>query len=81
MPLLFQWHWRLEDRPLSAGAVRTLLNDALAGSGLTDAAGAPLRFAPHDFPRLFITDAEIGGVASDATFPGKRERPWPALRR
>ena len=46
MPLLFQWHWRLEDRPLSAGAVRTLLNDALAGSGLTDAAGAPLRFAP-----------------------------------
>jgi Phage integrase family len=62
MPLLFQWHWRLEDRPLSAGAVRTLLNDALAGSGLTDAAGAPLRFAPHDFRRLFITDAVMHGM-------------------
>ena len=22
MPLLFQWHWRLEDRPLSAAAIR-----------------------------------------------------------
>jgi integrase len=62
MPLLFQWHWRLEDRPLSAGAVRRLLNDTLAGSGLTDASGAPLRFTPHDFRRLFITDAVMHGM-------------------
>jgi integrase len=62
MPLLFQWHWRLEDRPLSAGAVRRLLNDTLAGSGLTDASGAPLRFTPHDFRRLFITDAVMQGM-------------------
>ena len=62
MPLLFQWHWRLEDRPLSVGAVRRLLNDTLAGSGLTDASGAPLRFTPHDFRRLFITDAVMHGM-------------------
>jgi hypothetical protein len=62
MPLLFQWHWRLEDRPLSAGVIRRLLNDVLADSGLTDAAGAPLRFAPHDFRRLFITDAVMHGM-------------------
>ena len=62
MPLLFQWHWRLEDRPLSAGAVRHLLNDTLAGSGLTDAGAAPLRFTPHDFRRLFITDAVMHGM-------------------
>jgi hypothetical protein len=52
MPLLFQWHWRLEDRPLSAAAIRRLLNDTLAGSELTDARGDPLRFTPHDFRRL-----------------------------
>ena len=62
MPLLFQWHWRLEDRPLSAAAVRRLLNDTLAGSWLTNAAGAPLRFTPHDFRRLFITDAVMHGM-------------------
>jgi integrase len=62
MPLLFQWHWRLEDRPLSAAAVRRLLNDTLAGSGLTDATGNPLRFTPHDFRRLFITDAVMHGM-------------------
>ena len=62
MPLLFQWHWRLEDRPLSPGAIRRLLNDTLAGSGLTDASGVPLRFTPHDFRRLFITDAVMHGM-------------------
>lgn len=62
MPLLFQWHWRLEDRPLSAGVIRRLLNDTLAGSGLADASDAPLRFSPHDFRRLFITDAIMHGM-------------------
>ncbi|MFF3159800.1 hypothetical protein [Streptomyces sp. NPDC057910] len=32
MPLLFQWHWRLEDRPLSPAAIRRLLNDTLAST-------------------------------------------------
>ena len=45
-----------------------------------DPAGAPLHYTLHDFRRMFHTGAKIGGVASDATFPGKRERPWPALR-
>ena len=46
MPLLLQWHFRLEDRPLGPGVIRRLLNDTLAGSGLTDAGGTPLRFTP-----------------------------------
>jgi integrase len=62
MPLLFQWHWRLEDRPLGPGVIRRLLNDTLAGSGLTGASGVPLRFTPHDFRRLFITDAVMHGM-------------------
>jgi integrase len=62
MPLLFQWHWRLEDRPLSPSVIRHLINDTLASTGLTDTTGTPLRFTPHDFRRLFITDAVMHGM-------------------
>lgn len=62
MPLLFQWHWRLEDRPLSPVVIRRLINDTLVSTGLTDNGGAPLRFTPHDFRRLFITDAIMHGM-------------------
>jgi hypothetical protein len=68
MPLLFQRRLRSEDRPTSAQAIRELLNAALDASGLTDATRQPLRFAPHDFRRMLITDAKVSGVASDATF-------------
>jgi hypothetical protein len=62
MPLLFQRRLRSEDRPLSAQAIRELLNVALDESGLTDTAGQPLRFAPHDFRRMLITDAIMHGM-------------------
>ena len=62
MPLLFQWSWRLEHRRIHPVVIRRLLNDALAETGLTDAAAAPLRFTPHDFRRLFITDAVMHGM-------------------
>ncbi len=61
-PLLFQWHWRLEDRPLSPVVIRHLINDTLASTTLTDASGVALRFTPHDFRRLFITDAIMHGM-------------------
>jgi hypothetical protein len=81
MPLLFQFRRQLEHQPVSETALRGYLDHALAAIGVTTASGVPLRYTFHDFRRLFITDAKIGGVASDATFPRKRERPWPALRR
>jgi len=62
MPLLFQRRLRSEDRPLSAQAIRELLNVALDESGLTDRSGQPLRFAPHDFRRMLITDAILHGM-------------------
>jgi hypothetical protein len=62
MPLLFQRRLRSEDRPITAQAIRELLNIALDQSGLTNAAGQPLRFAPHDFRRLLITDAIMHGM-------------------
>ena len=63
LPLLFQRRVGSEQRALSASAIRTLLDDAIAGSGLTEpATGQPLRFTPHDFRRLFITDAVLNGL-------------------
>jgi len=80
MPLLFQRRLRAENRPITAQAIRQLLDIALDRSELTDASGQPLRFAPHDFRRLLITDAKVSGVASDATFGRSREHGLPAAQ-
>lgn len=62
MPLLFQRTVGLETRPIPISGIRTLLNDALARTALTDASGKPLDFAPHDFRRIFTTDAIMNGM-------------------
>jgi hypothetical protein len=62
-PLLFQRRMRHEHRAISVSSIRDMLADALAHTGLTDdATGAALRFTPHDFRRLFITDAVLNGL-------------------
>ena len=58
-PLLFQRRSRSETRSLGPDFVGRLLDEAVAHTGLTDAAGQPLRFAPHDFRRMFITDSVL----------------------
>jgi integrase len=62
MPLLLQRRVGTESRPITSDAVRTLLDSALAHAGLTDQSGQPLKFLPHDFRRLFITDAVMNGM-------------------
>ena len=62
MPLLLQRRLGTENRPIGTDAVRDLLDSALAHSGLTDPSGQPLKFQPHDFRRLFITDAVMNGM-------------------
>ena len=62
-PLLFQRRAGFENRAIGASAIRDMLTAALACAGLTDpASGEPLRFTPHDFRRLFITDAILSGL-------------------
>jgi Phage integrase family len=61
-PLLFQRRVGTETRRISNNTVRNMLNAALAETGLRDAAGEPLRYTPHDFRRLFITDAILTGL-------------------
>jgi integrase len=62
-PLLFQRQVGHERRAITPGSIRTMLTAALAHTGLLDpTTGGPLRFTPHDFRRLFITDAILGGL-------------------
>lgn len=62
MPLLFQRGIGSENRAFTPSAIRKLLISALAATGLTDAAGDPLLFSPHDFRRIFVTDAIMSGL-------------------
>ena len=52
MPLLFQRPIGSENRAFTPSAIRKLLISALVTTGLTDAAGDPLMFSPHDFRRI-----------------------------
>ncbi|MFC4466824.1 tyrosine-type recombinase/integrase [Streptomyces xiangluensis] len=62
MPVLYQWEVISEQRSISDGFIRRALNDTLEESGLLDNSGEPLRFQPHDFRRIFITDAILNGL-------------------
>ncbi len=62
MPLLFQRKLGMENRAINAGAIRSLLDGALAATGLTGPDREPLRFTPHDFRRIFVTDAVMNGM-------------------
>lgn len=61
-PLLFQRRHAGEHRPIGGPPVRELIAGALAGSVLSDASGRSLRFTPHDFRRIFVTDAILHGM-------------------
>jgi integrase len=62
-PLLFQRRFRTENRAISHGTLRKMLQAALAGTGLADPVdGTPLNYTPHDFRRIFITDAIMNGL-------------------
>ena len=63
LPLLFQRRLGPEDQEFSIGFVSALLDEALAHTGLVDQAdGTPLHCTPHDFRRMFITDAVLNGL-------------------
>jgi hypothetical protein len=62
-PLLFQRRVGDENRAISHSTIGVLLVETLDRSGLVDPAdGQPLRYTPHDFRRMFITDAVANGL-------------------
>jgi hypothetical protein len=62
MPLLFQRALSGEHRPISEGALREIFQRALASSGICGHDSQPLTFTPHDFRRIFVTDAVMNGL-------------------
>ncbi len=62
-PVLFQRRFKSENRAISDSSLRAMLNAALTHTGLVDPAdGQPLHYTPHDFRRIFITDAIMSGL-------------------
>ena len=62
-PLLFQRRFGADNRRICDSTIRNMLNTALASTGLTDrTGGSPLHYSPHDFRRIFITDAIMSGL-------------------
>ncbi len=62
LPHLFQrrrgWRWQV----MSTNTIQNLLDWTMERTGLRDAAGQPLHHTPHDFRRMFATEAVTGGL-------------------
>ncbi len=62
-PLLFQRRINTENRAFAYSTLLKILTAAVERTGLTDAGeGRPLHYTPHDFRRMFITDAILNGL-------------------
>jgi hypothetical protein len=61
MPFLFQRRYGTEDRPLTRSYIRECLVSTSQAAGIA-VAGEPLEWRPHDFRRLFVTDAIRSGL-------------------
>lgn len=64
LPHLFQRFSNQQGRNsvLNLEQVHRLLDLAVAHAGITNAGGEPMRFVPHDFRRMFATEAVTGGL-------------------
>ena len=62
LPYLFQRRFGHRPTVLTAGYVRALLDRLVGYAGLRDVDGTPLRFVPHDFRRIFATEAVNSGL-------------------
>ena len=62
LPFLFQRPWGLANHAFTHGRVKELLDRIVASAGLTGADGKPVRFTPHDFRRMFATEAVASGL-------------------
>lgn len=62
LPYLFQRRWRFQGAVMSPAAVGALLKRTSLRAGLEDKSGERIHFTPHDFRRLFATEAVNGGL-------------------
>jgi integrase len=62
LPYLFQRRSGHRNRVVSVTSVQNMLNRTLARAGLRDANDELMIFTPHDFRRIFATEAVSGGL-------------------
>ncbi|MEH0541537.1 site-specific integrase [Streptomyces sp. B21-105] len=62
LPRLFQRRPYWQAQVLNETSIKRFLDRTLVATGLRDAAGEPLRYTPHDFRRMFATEAVTGGL-------------------
>lgn len=63
LPFLFQRRLGSGRRTvISPAFIRKRLDQAAAAAGIADVDGTQMRFTPHDFRRLFLTDAVTNGL-------------------
>lgn len=63
LPHLFQRRWGLtRRRVMTRGTAHRLVQATVDAAGLRDRDGEPLRFTPHDFRRMFATEAVTAGL-------------------
>jgi integrase len=61
MPFLFQRRYGSEDRPITRSYIRECMVGTSQAAQIT-IAGEPLEWRPHDFRRIFVTDALRSGL-------------------
>ena len=61
MPFLFQRRYGSEDRPINRSYIRECMVATSQAAQIT-IAGQPLEWRPHDFRRIFVTDALRSGM-------------------
>ena len=72
MPYLFQRRFGTEDRPLTRSYIRECLV-ATSNAAQIAAGGRPLQWRPHDFRRIFVTDAIRSGSRLECYFNDPQE--------
>jgi integrase len=62
LPFLFQRQWGVRDIALTNSYAIGLLNELVAAAKIQNPDGTPAKFSPHDFRRIFATEAVASGL-------------------
>ncbi|GAB4085029.1 tyrosine-type recombinase/integrase [Myceligenerans cantabricum] len=62
LPFLFQRRWGLRDHEMTKSYVTGLLDELVLAEKIDNVDGTPARFSPHDFRRIFATEAVASGL-------------------